>query len=208
MIYNHAMENIAILLIGLTLLLLTIVVGLLSFLVYKLLFQNLPKNGNSPEEATSASVKMSDDYHPEILDRIKNIKKLKTRQIDLFCPNHSELPGEVSCAICDKIFCRICIKPFKTMHFCNEHLPLVMKNDWIDILTIKTSTTNPEKGVKLFEIKKEIFEREHIPSYIETHYKINIDHDYIETYLVLYSIQESAEEFKGKLSQYPDFFET
>lgn len=201
------MENTAFILIGLTLLLLTIIVGLLSFLIYKFLFQNFRSPTHQAEDSLS-TINSNNKFHPEIFDRIKNLKKISSKNNQVFCPNHSDIPGEVSCAICDKIFCKICIKPFKTMHFCNEHLPLLMKNEWVDIITLKTSTTNPEKGVKLYEIKKEIFEKDQIPTYIETHYKINIDQDYIETYLVLYSIKENSLELKNKLNEYASYFET
>lgn len=134
-----------------------------------------------------------DKYHPAILERIKELEKVKPKRSDLFCPNHSEEPGEVVCAICDKLYCKACIKPFKTMHFCKEHLPLIMRFDWDEVLTIKTSTADPERGVRLYDVKKQVFEQKNIPTYVETHYKINVDQDYIETYLVLYAIKENVE---------------
>jgi hypothetical protein len=186
------MENTALVLISIALVLLVIVLGLLSVLIYKL-FNDKKETGTT---------KPTPEYHPEVLERIREVKSLKTKRADLFCPNHSEEPGEVSCSICDKIFCKACIKPFKTMHFCKEHLPLIMKHEWEEILTIKTSTTDPEQGVRLYDIKKSIFEKEEIPTYIETHYKINVDQDYIETYLVLYCIKENILELKQKLKEF------
>lgn len=79
------------------------------------------------------------------------------------------------------------------MHFCKEHLPLIMRFDWDEVLTIKTSTADPERGVRLYDVKKQVFEHKNIPTYVETHYKINVDQDYIETYLVLYAIKENVE---------------
>lgn len=189
------MENMALILIIVTLFLLVIIVGLLSVLVFKLMNQKssaptiIKENtGEAPHPDVSRT-----EFHPEILKRMKQLEQVKPKRADLFCPNHTEEPGEVSCAICDRIFCKACIKPFKTMHFCKEHLPLVMRHDWEEVLTIKTSTTDPEKGVRLYDIKKDIFENKNLPTYVETHYKINVDHDFIETYLVLYSIKEDVE---------------
>jgi hypothetical protein len=104
------------------------------------------------------------------------------------------------CAICDKIFCKACIKPFKSLHFCKEHIPLIMRHDWDEVITIKTSTSDPEQGVRLYDIKKELFTKDELPTYIETHYKINVDHDYIETYLVLFAIRENLDLVKSKIS--------
>lgn len=186
------MENTALVLIGAALFLLVIVVGLLSVLIYKL-FQDKTNNSRT---------NLGPEYHPEIIDRMRDLEIVKSKRLDLFCPNHSEEPGEVTCSICDKIFCKICIRPFKSLHFCKEHLPLIMKHEWDEVLTIKTSTTDPEQGVRLFDIKKKIFEQNELPTYIETHYKINVDQDYIETYLVLFGIKEKISELKQKLNEF------
>ena len=73
-----------------------------------------------------------------------------------------------------------------------------MKYDWDEVLTLKTSTQDPEQGVRLFDAKKEIFQNDDIPTYVETHYKINVDQDYIETYLVLYAQKDSIEIIREK----------
>lgn len=190
------MENAALLLIIVTLFLLVIIVGLLSVLIFKIMKQGTPVTMNPPKEPTGEAPHpdvSKDKYHPAILERLKELEKVKPKRSDLFCPNHTEEPGEVVCAICDKLYCKACIKPFKTMHFCKEHLPLIMRYDWDEVLTVKTSTADPEKGVRLYDVKKEIFEKKNIPSYVETHYKINVDQDYIETYLVVYAIKENIE---------------
>jgi hypothetical protein len=192
------MEQTALILIIITLLILIIIVGLLTVLIYKMFRQsntliNPPaaNTGEAPHPDISRS-----ELHPAILERMKSLEKVKPKRADLFCPNHSEEPGETVCAICDKLFCKACIKPFKNLYFCKEHLPLIMKYDWDEAITIKTSTHDPEQGVRLYDFKKEIFEDKDIPTYIETHYKINVDQDYIETYLVMYGIKENLEDLK------------
>ena len=195
------MEQTALILIVLTLLLLVVIVGLLTFLLFKVFRQNNSfinpapiKTGEAPHPDISRS-----EFHPDILARLKDLEKVKPRRADLFCPNHTEEPGETMCAICDKIYCKSCIKPFKSLHFCKEHLPLVMRYDWDEVITIKTSTQDPEQGVRLYDVKKEIFEEDDIPTYVETHYKINVDQDYIETYLVLFAQVDSIEMVKLKV---------
>lgn len=196
------MENAAIVLIIITLILLIVIIGLLSILVYKLMkpqtslppSETLTKSGEAPHPDVSKA-----DFHPAILERLKEIEKIKPKRADLFCQNHTDEPGEVTCAICDKIFCKACIKPFKSLHFCKEHLPLIMRHEWVEVLTVKTSTHDPEEGVRLYDAKKRLFEDKAIPTYIETHYKINVDQDYIETYLVVFSTTETIEIAKENL---------
>ncbi len=195
------MENTALILIAVALILLVLVIGLLAVLIFKIVKNQPPPppNNNSSDQQTPHPDISKSEFHPEILERMKDMQKVKPKRADLFCPHHTDEPGETVCAICDKMYCKACIKPFKAMHFCKEHLPLIMKYDWEEVLTLKTSTQDPERGVKLYEIKKEIFEKDDLPTYIETHYKINVDQDYIETYLVVYAQKENKEKLKEKI---------
>lgn len=185
------MEKTALILIVITLFFLVLILGLLVLLLYKVFDK---KNGLLSQKEGQESA----EYHPEVLKRIKEAKFSKVDTVALFCPFHPQEPGEVMCAICDTLFCKLCVKPFKTMHFCKQHLPLVMQNEWEEVLTLKTSTEDPEEGVRLFDQKKEIFLEDKIPSYVETHYKINVDHDNIETYLVVYGMKSDLEILKEK----------
>jgi hypothetical protein len=196
------MEQTALILIAVVLLLVVILVGFLTILIYKMFREN--KSFSEPPSATPSGEAPHPDiskseFHPAILERIKGLEKVKPKRADLFCPNHTEEPGETMCAICDKLYCKSCIKPFKSLHFCKEHLPLIMRHDWDEVITIKTSTHDPEQGVRLYDVKKEIFENDDLPTYVETHYKINVDQDYIETYLVLYAQKELIERVREKI---------
>jgi hypothetical protein len=77
---------------------------------------------------------------------------------------------------------------------------LIMRHEWDEVLTIKTSTADPEHGVRLFDAKKKLFEEMNLPSYIETHYKINLENDYIETYLVLFTVKENVDVVRANLT--------
>ncbi len=186
------MENTAIVLIVFTNLFLVVILGVLAFLVYKLYQQ---KAGTMQEKGTITEA----PFHPGALERLRELEKLKLKRPAHQCANHPDEPGETSCAICDRLFCQACVKPFKTMHLCKEHLGLVLRNEWVEVLTLKTSTADPEQGVRLYDAKKQLLTEENIPSYIETHYKINVDQDFIETYLVLYGMKEQDERLRSRL---------
>lgn len=190
------MENITLIFIIICLFLLIVITGLLSILIYKLIKErNLSPQSGSPHANEG-------NFHPIIRERLKELHGIKKERADIFCLNHKEEPGEVNCSICEHIFCKSCIKNYKSLYFCKEHIHLVMKHDWVEVLTVKTSTNDPEKGVRLYDLKKAILEQDQIPSFIETHYKINIDQDHIETYLVLFSIKENAERMREKLKEF------
>lgn len=199
------MEQTALILISIALFLLIIIVSLLTVLIFRFLKQNEQTTQNNQNEEVQKQLTgpiTNKNFHPEIQTRIREIEKIKRKNPDLYCPNHPDEIGEVTCAICDTLFCKSCIKPFKNLHFCKEHIPLIMKFDWVEVLTVKTSTTDPEEGVRLYDVKKEIFQNDGFPTYIETHYKINVDQDHIETYLVLYSMIDNLDKIKTKLQSF------
>jgi hypothetical protein len=199
------MEKWAYILISLSLFMLVIIIGLLSVLIYKLFKnQSASQASNTPLGNQDDQSKANMEFHPAILERMNDMKKVKAKRMDLFCPNHTEEPGETTCAICEKLFCKSCVKDFKSLHFCKEHLPLIMNFEWDEVFTIKTSTHDPEQGVRLYDIKKDLFEKEDLATYVETHYKINVDQDHIETYLVVYAQRDNVQKVRliiqGKLS--------
>jgi hypothetical protein len=73
----------------------------------------------------------------------------------------------------------------------------VMRNEWEEVLKIESTPETPEDGVRLYDAKRDLFEKKDIPTYIETHYKINVDHNQIETYFVLFSIKPHIEQVKA-----------
>lgn len=200
------MENTALILITITNVMLVLILGTLAFLIYRLIKGQGSKGTSSPvtpELGLPTEGKESGkEFHPAILDRMKEMQKVRPKRNDLFCPNHTDEPGEATCAVCDRYFCKACIRPFKALHFCKEHLQLIMRHDWDEVLTVKTSTQDPEEGVRLYEIKKQLFEEMNLPTYVETHYKINLDQDYIETYLVVFSIRQNVEDVRRNLSSF------
>lgn len=191
------MEKWAYILIALSLFMLVIIIGLLSVLIYKLFKnQSASQASNTPLGNQDDQSKANMEFHPAILERMHDMKKVKAKRMDLFCPNHTEEPGETTCAICEKLFCKSCVKDFKSLHFCKEHLPLIMNFEWDEVFTLKTSTHDPEQGVRLYDIKKDLFEEDDLATYVETHYKINVDQDHIETYLVVYAQREYVQKVR------------
>lgn len=182
------MNELTIILLILTNVFIAALLGVLVFFVVKMMKEDKSKNQGAGDKKLN--------YPPEIEDRIKELKNVKAVSRDLFCPNHPDEPGEAQCAICDELYCKACIRPFKSLHFCKEHLALIMRHDWQEVLTLKTSTSDPEEGVRLYDRKKVVFREHGLPTYVETHYKIDVDSNHIETYLKLFAIDDQVTETK------------
>lgn len=190
------MNELTIILLILTNVFIAALLGVLVYFIVKLVKDDRNRKSENASLPTS--------YHPEIEGRIQELKSLRPVSRDLFCPNHPDEPGEAQCAICDELYCKACIRPFKSLHFCKEHLALIMRHDWAEVLTLKTSTTDPEEGVRLYDRKKAVFRDHGLPTYVETHYKIDVDSDHIETYLKLFAIDDQVDETKRKFSDDPE----
>lgn len=179
--------------------LLTLVIVLLVILIIVLItavlfaFKLLPKLQDKA---------VSDNFHPEIKKRMSESQKLKEKLIlEANCHLHPSEPSEAACAICDDYFCKSCIKTYENKNFCKEHSSLFLNYKWKDVFTLKSTPNDPEAGVRLVEWKKEIWKKESTPLYIQTHYKIDVDGDEIESWVVLFAPEIEADKIKSRLTQ-------
>jgi len=123
----------------------------------------------------------------------------KEKQIEYFCTNHDTIEGVGNCSICSDTFCDKCLKNLDNLNFCPEHFRLYNENDWEEIYSVISNSDTPEKGVALYEFHTHKWKESKTPSYIMTHYKINLHEDIIESYVKLYVIKENCEELKTEL---------
>lgn len=124
----------------------------------------------------------SDDSTPQTRQDILEI----LGDNDAFCKLHPKTEASGTCAICLGSFCETCIKNHETLMFCPTHYKVFLEHKWQDIQTVKTTPNNPHDGVQLYEYKKELWTNEEIPAYVMTHYKLNYEGDYIESYIMLF----------------------
>lgn len=131
----------------------------------------------------------------ETVGERKMIKKISDKVQEKFhCLNHQELPSLASCLICEEVFCDKCIIEHSGMYFCKEHFRVYTNHKWIQVTDQKTTPDSPESGQFIWDLKRQVWKKENIPSFILTHYKINIENDYIESFIQL-NIPESHKHF-------------
>lgn len=180
---------------------------LIVFLGYKLLRakQHNEKNDNQPFK-----------IHDEALKRLEGLPLTDTKlakstrlKIDptltpvaikeeFYCLNHPEEMSSGVCDICEKAFCAHCLKNHKNLHFCPEHLQIFLSAKWDIVTTVKTNPDETTEGVRLYHIKHDLW-KDGIPSYLETQYKINIENDFIESFVALYARENDIETAKSRL---------
>lgn len=109
------------------------------------------------------------------------------------CAFHPDQNAVATCAICEDAVCEHCHKDWDGIHLCPEHFALYGLHTWIEVAEIKTTPTAPEKGHKLYHFKHKLWSDERVPAYLVTHYKIDVDGDYIESWVKLYAREEEAD---------------
>lgn len=179
---------------------------IILFLGYKLL---RAKNHNEKNDGPSYKI------HEDALKRLEGlpvpeIKNPKARvklempetpvpiREEFYCLNHPEEMSSGVCDICEKAFCAHCLKNHKNLHFCPEHLQIFLTAKWDVVTTVKTNPEETTEGVRLYHVKHDLW-KDGIPSYLETQYKINIENDFIESFVALYARINDIEVAKARL---------
>jgi hypothetical protein len=174
--------------------LLLLVLGLLStlvFLVLKLLKNNPDIITNSPKT-------------------LKTNKPSSHHQNEGMCHYHSNEAARAQCAICSDLLCQQCNREYEHLHFCPTHFELYTSHQWRPLTTVVTRPQTPQHGVALYEFKENLWDNKKIPSYVVTHYKIDVETDQIESYIQLYVREEEftllsslydVQKEKGSISQ-------
>lgn len=157
-----------------------LLIGILSGVVVYLLLKSKDKPSQNEEEI--ADIEVVDDGVS-------------------YCHVHEKDPGKGTCCICERSCCETCLKEYDGLSFCSEHLRTFSENKWTDITNIKTTPNDPEAAIFVYKFKKEQWSSNNIPSYIVTHYKINIDGDHIESYVMLYVRSQDEEMLRNKLNR-------
>lgn len=123
------------------------------------------------------------------------------------CKNHETRNSVGICAICEEEFCIDCLKQIDKVNLCPEHFNTFADNNWQPITNQRTTPDEPEDGVYIYKFKQHLWKEKGIPSYILNEYKIQVENDYIETYVQLHVkeddkelLSKQIEDFKGSLN--------
>jgi hypothetical protein len=145
---------------------------------------------------------------PEIV--AENDKAAQVQRKDLsieadnqgYCASHAGTIAVSMCAICGDLVCDECHRGHDSLHFCTRHFETFLRYQWKVLDSVVTTPKNPEKGIFLYQFKQNEWSSKNIPSYIMTHYKIDVESDSIESHIHLFVREEDYENLKETLSQY------
>ncbi len=188
---NQFLQNNLITIIVFLLLLIFVLMGAMILMLFKLVSQ--PKKLEVP----------SNDFSPRPKLKLINKSNISLNLVEAhYCSNHKELPSVGSCLMCEEVFCDNCLIDHDSMHFCKDHFRVFANHKWKQITDIKTTPDTPEDGLFIYNFKRDQWLNNQVPSFIMTHYKINIENDFIESFIQLNVKEEDAEKLFDELSKY------
>lgn len=118
----------------------------------------------------------------------------KTEVVASYCENHPNEQAQGICAICEGSYCEKCLKEDESLNFCPEHFNTYLENSWLSFHKVRTTPTESENGIILYSLKQNLWQRHGIPTYIITHYKIDVESDIVESHVHLY-VREGDKKF-------------
>ncbi len=193
---NFFQENIFAIILFLLLIIL-LLIALIGVIVVKLLLA--PKEVAQPKAAAPA---VSPTITPEVV--IPNFKKLSEEKVaeKYYCENHPDIPSVGTCLICEDVFCEQCLIEHDGLYFCKEHFKIFANNKWKQITDVKTTPDTPEEGLYIYNFKRHLWNDRKVPSFVLTHYKINIEEDFIESFIQLNVVVDAAVELAEDLEKF------
>jgi len=162
-------------------------IGIALFLVYQL-FQ---KNNSRPQNEAPGKSVTSASPIAEVLEK---------ETLNYVCVFHPERDPVGVCAICEAACCESCLREWEHLNFCSDHIKLYAAHNWEPITNERTTANSPEASSYIYDFKKSIWSKG-VPSFIVTHYRIEIESDIVESYVQLFVKQEDKTALSSLISQ-------
>lgn len=186
------MENYFGLLIAVLILLTVVLTAILAIIVYMVFFK---KEEKVPQATLSTDI----EHAPQI--KLSAKKSIIDTPILTTCKNHEEARAVNVCAICADQLCELCVREDEHIVFCPEHFKTYVDHKWVEISNVRTTADTPEASAYVYEFKKKIWKKEGTPTFIVTHYKIDLDNDQIESYVKLMVREEEEPDLSKRLKE-------
>lgn len=197
---NFLHENLLTIIVFLLLIIL-LLIALIGIVLVKLLLSPKKEEASAPvaEPANNKIV-----LTPVIEPAATKIKKLSEEYVSekFFCENHPDVASVGSCLICEDVFCEQCLIEHENMYFCKEHFKTFANNKWKQITDVKTTPSSPEDGLFVYHFKRHLWRDKRTPSFVLTHYKINIEEDFIESFIQLNVLEDEADKLSLDIEKF------
>ena len=161
-----------------------LLVALLCALFY-IIFRNKNKSGpdiNITEEAKTKEREEDEDLLEPILAN---------------CDVHKNERAVALCSVCKTSMCDHCVREDENIYFCSTHFKTYISSEWVELTSVRTTADSPEAGIHIYHFQESLWQKEKTPTYIVTHYKIDVTDDQIESHVKLMVRKEDKELLKN-----------
>lgn len=189
---NDVIQNNLFTIILFLLFIILLLMGVIVFILFRLL-----TNKDEKSKPAKQSSPLKNDFIPTI-----HLPKKETITEKYYCHNHIDKSSIGGCLICEEVFCEECLVEHEGMYFCRDHFKIFANNKWEQVTDQRTTPDNPNDGLYIWDFKRYLWKEKQVPSFVLTHYKINVDDDFIESYVQLNVIRDDAENLKFELEKY------
>ena len=174
-----------------------LLIAIIGIILFKFIFIK-------PQLHTQSTTVLKENVVADVTENSKVFKKLSEEKISekYFCENHPDIPSVGACLICEDVFCEKCLIEHDSLNFCKEHFKTFANNKWKQVTDTRTTPNTPEDGLYIYHYKRHIWKAEKIPSFVLTHYKINIEEDFIESFIQLNVVEEKADELLEEIEKF------
>lgn len=197
---NFLQENLFAIILFLLLIIL-LLIGIIAFVVVKLLLsKTLHAQAPTPQTQRPERIVLT----PTVESPLTKVRKLSEEHVSekFFCENHPDVASVGSCLICEDVFCEKCLIEHENMYFCKEHFKTFANNKWKQITDVKTTPLTPEDGLFVYHFKRHLWKDKQTPSFVLTHYKINIEEDFIESFVQLNVLESDADQLSEDIERF------
>ncbi|MDA8792384.1 hypothetical protein N9N67_04015 [Bacteriovoracaceae bacterium] len=118
-----------------------------------------------------------------------------------YCVDHPDQIGIGVCAISNELYCEHCLVQFDTFKISKKFQNLYLAYNWVQVYSVPEKSDGSRDLIqKIWKIKDSIWQENEIPIIIQGQYKINVENDLIESYIVILSRQDDQEFLENKLA--------
>ncbi len=130
---------------------------------------------------------------PEILEALRSKGVDKSQINSVYCNDHPDVYSNGKCSISLEPLCEQCLSKQGEILVGRKYLDLFLESEWEELFMIKQDKDVKDRFLKT---KKELWENDQLPVIIQGHYKINVQDDNIEEYIVVLARPEDKDVVK------------
>lgn len=185
-------ENLIIILLIFILLVILISIGIIAYFGHRYLrLKELEKQQNQNGHSIVANIDQL---------QLKSINTPIDEVSSSICIDHPEELALNKCAISAEAYCEKCIIKHDETWVAKKNLDILLSAQWHELFCIKDSENFQSTKERLMKVKASLWKNATVPILIQGHFKIDVEDDKIQSFIVIKARTEDIEFVKKELS--------